>query len=61
GRRWSWLYQVGKPIREFADRFIRQRGFLDGVAGFHVAWISAYGRCLAAAHLRELEERASSR
>lgn len=54
GRRWSWWYQIGKPLKEFVRRYLGLRGYRDGYAGFMIACVSAYSRWLTAWQLRKL-------
>jgi glycosyltransferase involved in cell wall biosynthesis len=38
----SWYHFVLHPISAFLIKYIRQKGFLDGIHGFLLSWISAF-------------------
>jgi hypothetical protein len=59
GRPWSLAYQVGKPIKEFWQMYIVEKGFLDGWAGLKLCLFSAYYRWNVAKKLKKLEKSAN--
>jgi len=53
-KKWSVVYQIGKPIKEFWQMYIEKKGILDGFTGLKVCLFSAYYRFIVAAKLKEL-------
>jgi len=55
-RKWSLVYQLGKPIKEFFQMYIQKKGFLDGWLGLKICLFSAYYRWEVAKKLRIMEK-----
>jgi len=55
GRRWRFSDVLLRPAARFVHSYILQRGFMEGFAGFHVAFTSAVYVFLKYAKLWELE------
>jgi glycosyltransferase involved in cell wall biosynthesis len=58
GRRTSWPGLALRPLGHFAKMYIVKRGFLDGVPGLLIAWLSAYSTYLKYAKLWERQTKA---
>lgn len=54
GRKWSIWYQYGKPFKEFFERLLVKKGYIDGLRGIKIAYFSGSSRWLAAKELRRL-------
>jgi glycosyltransferase involved in cell wall biosynthesis len=61
GASFSRVYLIARPVARFIKFYIVKRGFREGVAGFIVALIEAYGVFLKYAKLWELRSGASIR
>lgn len=53
GRNPTASYLLGKPLKEFWDKYVWQSGYQDGIRGLILAVMSAYYRFLAGAKLWE--------
>ena len=56
-RKWSVLYQFGKPIKEFWHCYITQSGYLDGFLGIKICCLNSYYRWLVIKKLRKMYAR----
>lgn len=54
-KKWTLSYQIGKPIKEFFQKYISEKGFLDGFLGLKISIFSAYYRWVVISKLRNLE------
>ncbi len=59
GKHGYWFKIILNPIAKFLGGYILKAGFLDGKAGFRIAWYSAYATYLKYSKLRKLEKSAS--
>lgn len=53
-KKWSISYQFGKPLKEFWQKYIKEKGYLDGALGFKICLFSAYYRWTAIKKLNKL-------
>ncbi len=58
-KKFSWFHFFTKPIVKFLECYLIKRGFLDGVAGYIIAYNAAYSVYLKWAKLLELEMKKS--
>lgn len=60
GRRFSFVRLVGEPVKVFATRFLRQRGYRDGMRGFILAVLFAAYRFTTWANVWLMEQTSAS-
>ncbi|OGD65730.1 hypothetical protein A3F08_02930 [Candidatus Berkelbacteria bacterium RIFCSPHIGHO2_12_FULL_36_9] len=51
-RKWSVFYQLFKPLKEFWQMYVIEKGYLDGMLGLKICLYSAYYKYLVAKKLR---------
>lgn len=59
GRRFSLIYLIGKPLKEFSSRYFQSQGYLDGWRGLELSLLMAYYRALVAFQIRKIERHGS--
>lgn len=59
GRRFTLVRMIGEPIKEFASRFVRHRGYRDGVRGFVLAVLYSTYRFTTWANVWLLEQQSA--
>jgi hypothetical protein len=55
GTRFHWIDFFFRPFLRFIKSYILRQGFLDGLPGLHIAFVSAFGVMMKYAKLWELE------
>lgn len=55
GKKFSWFHFFTKPLVKFIECYLIKRGFLDGIAGYIIAYNASYSVFLKWAKLLELE------
>jgi glycosyltransferase involved in cell wall biosynthesis len=53
-RKWSVIYQIGKPLKEFYEMYFVKKGIFDGFMGLKICMYSSYYRYLSAKKLHKL-------
>ena len=56
GRRFSLIYLIGKPLKEFYMRFIQLKGYRDGYHGLRFALMASYYRFKTALKIKKLSK-----